>query len=194
MNKKTIIVIAAIVAVLAIGSAVGIAGFSKRYEHQLELGYKYFEEGKYEEAILAFDKAIEIEPKRYEAYLALADAYIANGQKDKAISLLEDAMEITNSKKIAAKLKKLEGKKRNLTEMTFTNFSATYTEGSGIIEHNEGAVGGMDLAINVSGPSNVADVMIAQWQPEAFTMDEINECADYYEEIWKDENIRKPKS
>ncbi len=49
-------------------------------EHQFTLGYKYLEEGKYKEAIIAFNKVIKIDNKKIDAYLGKSQAEI--GLKD----------------------------------------------------------------------------------------------------------------
>lgn len=46
------------------------------WQEQYDLGIKYLDEGNYEEAILAFAAAIEIDPKRYEAYLSRGEGYL----------------------------------------------------------------------------------------------------------------------
>ena len=46
--------------------------------------------GKYEEAILAFDKAIKIEEKSTEARVYLAQGYVGNNEPDKAIEVLKE--------------------------------------------------------------------------------------------------------
>lgn len=40
------------------------------------MGVRYLSEGNYEEAIIAFTAAIEIDPKRAEAYVGRGDAYV----------------------------------------------------------------------------------------------------------------------
>ena len=62
------------------------------WQEQYDLGMRYLSNGEYEEAILAFNAAIEIEAKRYEAYISLADVYIELEQYDMAIKVLEDAI------------------------------------------------------------------------------------------------------
>ena len=47
------------------------------YDEQINLGYKLLELGQYEEAILAFDKAIKIDIKRDVAYIGKAEIYVA---------------------------------------------------------------------------------------------------------------------
>ena len=49
------------------------------WQTQYDLGVRYLSEGNYEEAILAFTAAIEIEPKQAELYLCRARAYNAIG-------------------------------------------------------------------------------------------------------------------
>ena len=50
------------------------------WEEQYDLGVKYLSEGNYEEAIIAFTAAIEIEPNRAEAYIGRGGAYIGSGE------------------------------------------------------------------------------------------------------------------
>ena len=57
----------------------------KLYDKYLNTGIKYLMDGQYEEAILAFDKAIKIEPKTTEARVYKAKAYIGNEELDKAV-------------------------------------------------------------------------------------------------------------
>ncbi len=51
------------------------------WQEQYDLGIRYLTEGNYEEAIIAFTAAIEIDPRRAEAYVGRGDAYIiASGE------------------------------------------------------------------------------------------------------------------
>jgi len=73
------------------------------YEGQVELGYKFLTEGKYDEAILTFNKAIDIDEKQAKAYIGLADTYSLRGDEQaiKDIGLvMKKAYEITNSLEI----------------------------------------------------------------------------------------------
>ena len=54
------------------------------WQKQYDLGIRYLSEENYEEAILAFDAAIEIDPKRAEAYLGRGDAYLMLGDPAQA--------------------------------------------------------------------------------------------------------------
>lgn len=74
------------------------------WQEQYDLGVRYLSEGNYREAILAFNVAIEIDPKRPEAYLGLADAYEASGDKDSAQTALERGLEETEDDEIRSRL------------------------------------------------------------------------------------------
>ncbi len=76
-KKKLLIVIISAILLIAICATIGISGVLSPYERQIRLGYKLLEQGNYEEAILAFDKAIEIDVKRDKAYIGKADVYVA---------------------------------------------------------------------------------------------------------------------
>ena len=64
---------------------------ARKYDGYLQLGQKYLSEMKYEDAILAFQEAVRLDPKRAEAYTELAELYINNGQYDKAEEMLRYA-------------------------------------------------------------------------------------------------------
>lgn len=52
------------------------------WQEQYDLGVRYLSEGHYEEAIIAFTAAIEIDPNRPEAYIGRGDAYVGSGKTD----------------------------------------------------------------------------------------------------------------
>ncbi|PNV59465.1 hypothetical protein C0033_23745 [Clostridium sp. chh4-2] len=77
------------------------------WQSQFELGAKYLLEGNYEEAIIVFSLAIEIDPKKTEAYMERAKAYIGSAELsaeqkeifyEKALADLEKAKELGNKK------------------------------------------------------------------------------------------------
>ena len=62
-----------------------------KWQEQYDLGMRYLSEGNYEEAIIAFTAAIDIDPKRAEAFLGRGDAYLASGDsEDNLIAAEED--------------------------------------------------------------------------------------------------------
>ena len=66
-------------------------GAGSQWQEQYDLGTRYLDEGNYEEAVIAFTAAIEIDPKRPEAYVGAATAYTALGERQLAIEMLDRA-------------------------------------------------------------------------------------------------------
>ena len=66
------------------------------WQEQYDLGMRYLTEGNYEEAIVAFTAAIEIDPKRAELYVGRGDAYVGLAQsaesKDAAAEYYQAAL------------------------------------------------------------------------------------------------------
>lgn len=60
----------------------------------LDLGDKYLLELNYEEAAVAFTKAIELEPREIGAYEKLADVYTAQGNTEQALETLNKAVSV----------------------------------------------------------------------------------------------------
>lgn len=77
--------------------AVLLAGCGKSVEkqiaEQLELGNKYLAEANYEQAIVAFNKVIELDEKNTTGYVGLIDAYLKNRNTDEAVQCGESGME-----------------------------------------------------------------------------------------------------
>ena len=57
-----------------------------KWQEQYDLGVRYLSEGNYEEAIIAFTAAIDIDPKRPEAYIGRGDAYALSGDTEDNLS------------------------------------------------------------------------------------------------------------
>ena len=57
-----------------------------QWQEQYDLGTRYLSEGNYEEAIIAFTAAIEIDPNRAEAYVGRGDAYIGRGETEENLA------------------------------------------------------------------------------------------------------------
>lgn len=77
------------------------------WQEQYNLGVRYLSEGNYEEAVLAFKAAIEIDPKRAEAYEKLADTYLALGDTDAALKTLQDSYDATRDARLRARIDEL---------------------------------------------------------------------------------------
>ena len=72
------------------------SGEASDWQTQYDLGVRYLSEGKYEEAILAFNAAIEIDPKNPDAYIKLAEAYEQTGDDEAALRTLQTGAEASN--------------------------------------------------------------------------------------------------
>ena len=80
-------------------SMVACANTERDWQKQYDLGMRYLEEGNYEEAILAFTAAIEIDSSRPEAYIGRAEAYEATGDLEKALDDYERAKRAAKNQK-----------------------------------------------------------------------------------------------
>ncbi len=67
---------------------------SAAWQEQYDLGVRYLSEGNYEEAILAFNAAIEIDPKQADAYIGLGDAYMGVADFDEAAETYQEAIDL----------------------------------------------------------------------------------------------------
>lgn len=65
---------------------------SPDWQEQYDLGARYLSEGNYEEAVIAFQAAIDIDDSRADAYIGLAEAYQALGEPDKATRVLRQGL------------------------------------------------------------------------------------------------------
>lgn len=83
-------------AVLLLGM-VSCANAEKDWQEQYDFGMRYLSEGNYEEAILAFSAAIDIDGDRPEAYMGRAEAYIAIGEPDKALKDYKKARKVAKA-------------------------------------------------------------------------------------------------
>jgi len=75
---------------------IASAGYMKsvKVKEQFNLGIKFLKEGKYEEAIIAFEKVIKIDPKNLEARVNMAKACIQVNKLELAEKMLKEAISI----------------------------------------------------------------------------------------------------
>lgn len=76
--KRTISLV--LLVVIGLLPVVGCGQKAPNWQEQYDLGVRYLSEGNYEDAIIAFTAAIEIDPNRAEAYVGRGDAYIKSGE------------------------------------------------------------------------------------------------------------------
>ncbi len=109
-SKKTKVILAVLVVLLVAVIAV-IATFMVRsrmteskYTAQIETAQKYLAEANYSQAIVAYEKAIEIDEEQVEPYLALANIYVEQEDYDSAKQILRQGYAVTKSARIQGKL------------------------------------------------------------------------------------------
>ena len=84
------------------------------WQEQYDLGIRLLSEGKYEEAVLAFQALIQIDPKRSEIYQKLADVYISMGDYEKAASILAEGYNMTGVASLQQQLQDVQAQIRAL--------------------------------------------------------------------------------
>ncbi len=110
--KKNIIIIV-IAAILLIGSGVTAIAVVNSHSassgelNGLQLAERYLNEQNYEQAIIEFQKVLEIEPMNVDAYLGIAEAYLAMGDESKALEWLNKGYEETGDERIAVLIEEL---------------------------------------------------------------------------------------
>ena len=99
--KKALIIMSVVLAVNVILLGVFCAVLFLRddaptWQEQYDLGQRYLSDGDYEEAVVAFLAAVEIDPKRPEAYLGAAEAYIGMDDSHAARKILREGLRQTD--------------------------------------------------------------------------------------------------
>lgn len=92
--KIVVISIAALVLVATGIFAFRIYSDSAKLKEQLKQAEKYLQDGNYEDAVTAFKKVVESQPKSEEAMLGLGKSYKASGRTDEALNTLKEALDL----------------------------------------------------------------------------------------------------
>lgn len=83
-----------------------VKSVSEQWQEQYDLGVRYLSEGNYEEAVIAFNSAIEINPKNIDAYLGLADTYYSTNEINKEFEILCEMLDVEDSVEIRKRIVK----------------------------------------------------------------------------------------
>ena len=132
-NKKHIIALAAAVAVMVAAAVVFIILNHFKPQNQtaatggVEVAERFLWEQNYEQAVIEFEKILEIEPMNVEAYLGLADAYIGLGNTEKALEALRKGLELTGDPRLQDKMK---ANGSDVPQTSSTSTSSTNTSSS----------------------------------------------------------------
>ncbi len=107
-KAKRIVIVLMTIAIMLLAVIIGVNIYNAPARHlaeQLNLGNRYLDEMDYEQAVVAFTKAIEIDSTSADAYLGAADAYIGLGDFESAKSVLEQGMENITDVSLREKVK-----------------------------------------------------------------------------------------
>jgi tetratricopeptide (TPR) repeat protein len=110
-GKQLGILAAGVVVLIAVvaGICFGIYNSpAKKLAEQLDLGQKYLEEMDYEQALVVFNKVIEIDPMNVDAYLGVVEVYIRTGEFDTALEYAKKGYEQTGDERLKEKIDMIE--------------------------------------------------------------------------------------
>lgn len=105
MKKRIICILVVVILAMAVGVIIYSAP-ANRLTRQLNFGQKYMAELDYEQAVIAYTRAIEIDPMNVDAYLGLAEAYESMDNVDLALAMLEKGYELTADVRLQTQLQK----------------------------------------------------------------------------------------
>lgn len=107
-NKKYII---ATIVLIIIVSIIVVQNYKKNNNFdlitQLSLGEKYLLDQDYNQAILTYNKILEVDPLNIEAYIGLYNAYCYLNNTNSAIEILEKGYELTKNKELESIINEL---------------------------------------------------------------------------------------
>ena len=112
-SSKKLIIIIIVAALLIIGGVSAIVAVNVTKSNSqtaltdIQIAERYLSEQNYEQAIIEFEKILEIEPMNVEAYIGLAEAYIGKGDTEKALEILRNGLEQTGDARLQAKIDEL---------------------------------------------------------------------------------------
>ena len=109
-NKKGFIILIVMVFTIVFAVLICISIYNapaKRLARALDLGQKYLLDENYNQAIVEFNKVIEIDPQNVDAYLGLAEVYEKIGDEEAVREILEKGYEITHDDRILIQMKRM---------------------------------------------------------------------------------------
>lgn len=110
-RKKRIFIILGAAIVLLAAVIIGISvfgGSDRKIQEQLDLGTKYLEEMDYEQALVAFNAVLEIDPKNADAYLGIVEVYIRTNEFELALETAKEGYEVTGDERLKEKIDMIE--------------------------------------------------------------------------------------
>ncbi len=80
----------------------------KKYDKYMNLAQQYVNKRQYDQAIAAYETAIEAESGKPEVYIALADLYVQMGDYESAVAVLSSGIDRTESEELIDYLEELQ--------------------------------------------------------------------------------------
>ena len=124
-KRKKIIIITLVVAAAAVALMLVLmfssGGKARELSKQLDLGKRYLDELDYDNALIAYNKAIDIDPKCEDAYIGAADSYIGLNKYPEAKEVVQKGIGILPESNVL---------KNKLAEIERLSEEATQTETS----------------------------------------------------------------
>jgi thioredoxin-like negative regulator of GroEL len=90
-----------------VGSIV-LGGNGNKLQKQLDLGTKYLDDMDYEQALVAFEVALDIDPMNVDAYLGIVEVYIRTNEFEKALEVAKEGYETTGDERLKEKIEIIE--------------------------------------------------------------------------------------
>ncbi len=124
MKERIVKVVCSILAVVLVLCG---CNDSVSWQEQYDLGVRYLSEGNYQEAVLSFLNAIEIDPKQPPAYSGAAEAYLALGERSAAVEILNQGIRETDDIGLKEEVEKLQNLPEEKTDSAETEVSSEKT-------------------------------------------------------------------
>ena len=105
-----IIIIAALLALGVGGTAVALGIYNmpaNRVSRYMGAAERYLSEQNYEQAVIEFQRILEIEPMNVDAYLGLADAYVGLGDTEKTLEILHEGFKRTEDERLRKRINEI---------------------------------------------------------------------------------------
>ncbi len=131
---KITLITAGAAVLIAVGSITAVSVHRNSPEYALSSAERCLSERNYEQAVIEFEKYLEINPKNSEVWLMLADTYEKMGEDEKVRDVLEYAVEEADSHRAGERLKELEEEENEETIVTteVTEVTEISTEASSL--------------------------------------------------------------
>jgi len=163
-------------------------GFSaEKLQKQLDLGQKNLEEMNYEEAVVAFEAAIEVDPMNVDAYLGLVEVYTRTEKFDTALEYAKKGYEATGDERLKEKIEMIESENRARELQKQLDLGQQYL---GEMNYEE-ATAAVEAAIEIDSMSVDAYLDLVEIYIRAGKFDIALEYAEKGYEVTGDERLKE---